>query len=131
MVSKPERKIASPQPTVETARYWEAAAAGRLLVPHCIACGEKHWYPRAHCPFCFGTAIEPREASGDGVIYSYSVMRRAPEPYVIAYVTLAEGPVMLTNIVECDPDRVAIGEAVRLCFKPSEDGQPVPMFRPA
>ena len=40
-------------------------------------------------------------------------MRRAPEPYVIAYVTLAEGPTMLTSLVECDFDALAIGQAVR------------------
>ena len=31
-------------------------------------------------------------------------MRRAAEPYAIAYVTLAEGPTMMTNIVDCDLD---------------------------
>ena len=31
-------------------------------------------------------------------------MRRAPVPYAIAYVTLAEGPTMMTNIVDCDLD---------------------------
>ena len=70
-------------------------------------------------------------ASGQGTIYSYSVMRRAPVPYVVAYVTLAEGPTMITNIVDCAPDAVKIGQAVRVTFKPSDGGPPVPMFTPA
>jgi uncharacterized OB-fold protein len=58
-------------------------------------------------------------------------MRRVPEPYAIAYVTLEEGPTMMTNIVDCDLDAVRIGQAVRVVFKPSEGGPPVPMFAPA
>jgi uncharacterized protein len=71
------------------------------------------------------------EASGQGTIYSYSVFRRAPIPYAIAYVTLAEGPTMMTNIVDCDLDTIRIGQAVRLAFKPTDGGPPVPMFAPA
>ena len=44
-------------------------------------------------------------------------MRRAKEPYAIAYVTLAEGPTMLTNIVDCDLDELRIGQAVAVVFK--------------
>ena len=72
-----------------------------------------------------------REASGRGTIYSYSVMRRAKDPYVIAHVTLAEGPTMLTNIVDCDFDQVRIGQPVTVVFKETENGPPAPMFRPA
>ena len=49
-------------------------------------------------------------------------------PYAIAYVTLAEGPTMMSNIVDCDLDAIRIGQRVRLVFKPAENGQPVPMF---
>jgi uncharacterized OB-fold protein len=58
-------------------------------------------------------------------------MRRAPEPYAIAYVTLEEGSTMLTNIVDCDFNALKVGLEVKLVFKPSEDGLPVPMFTPA
>jgi uncharacterized OB-fold protein len=71
-----------------------------------------------------------QQASGNGVIYTYSVMRRTPTPYAIAYVTLAEGPTMMTNIVDCDLDQIRIGQTVRLVFKESDGGPPVPMFTP-
>ena len=86
------RKIPSPVVTVETQPFWNAARERRFVVPTCTACGKAHWYPRAICPFCGSDKIEWRAASGRGTIYSYSVMRRAKEPYAIAYVTLAEGP---------------------------------------
>ena len=124
------RKIASPVVTVETQAFWDAAREGRFIIPICTACGKAHWYPRAICPFCANYKIEWREASGAGTIYTFSIMRRAKEPYVIAHVTLSEGPTMLTNIVDCDFDKLRIGQPVRVVFEETENGQPVPMFRP-
>ena len=126
-----QRKIAPPPVNPETEHFWEAAGQGKLLYKKCAACGEPHFYPRPHCPFCFSDKVEWQEASGRGTVYTYSVMRRAPVPYAIAYVTLAEGPTMMTNIVDCDLDKIRIGQQVRLVFKQSESGQPVPMFTPA
>ena len=40
------------------------------------------------CPFCSSEKTEWREASGKGEVYSHSTMRRVPEPYALAYVTL-------------------------------------------
>ena len=125
-----ERKIPAPEPNAETKRFWDAAAEGRFVLPKCAACGRTHWYPRALCPFCFSDRIEWQAASGKGTIYSYSVMRRAPVPYAIAYVTLAEGTTMMTNIVDCDFDALKVGQAVNLVFNPSDGGPPVPMFTP-
>lgn len=58
-------------------------------------------------------------------------MRRVPEPYAIAYMTLEEGPTMMTNIVDCDLDAIRIGQPVRVVFTPTDGGPPVPMFTPA
>ena len=126
-----ERTIPGPTPNPETQAFWDAAVQGKLLVKRCTACGELHHYPRAICPFCGSDRTEWTEASGGGTIYSYSVFRRAPIPYAIAYVTLAEGPTMMTNLVDCDLDALRIGQAVRVVFKPTEDGRPVPMFTTA
>src|ERR1700746_1144674 len=119
-----------PPPPVnpETNPCWDAAAQGRLLIKRCTACGELHHYPRAICPFCGSDRTEWTEASGRGTIYSYSVFRRAPIPYAIAYVTLAEGPTMMTNIVDCDLNAIRIGQAVRLAFKPTDGGPAVATF---
>ena len=126
-----ERKLAAPAVAPETAAYWEAAGKGKLLIKKCIWCGELHHYPRSLCPFCFSDKTEWLEASGRGTIYSYSVMRRAPVPYAIAYVTLAEGPRMVTNIVDCDLDKLKVEMPVKVVFKPTEGGPPLPMWTPA
>ena len=126
-----ERKIPAPQPNPETKAFWDGAAQGKLLLKKCQACGQLHYYPRAICPFCGSDRTEWQQASGRGTIYSWSVMRRADVPYAIAYVTLEEGVTMMTNIVDCDLDGIRIGQRVRVVFKPTEGGPPVPAFTPA
>jgi uncharacterized OB-fold protein len=122
--------IPAPNSTPETAPFWEAAAKGKLLVKRCTACGRAHHYPRPHCPFCGSERTEWKDSAGLGVIYSYSVMRRATPPYVIAYVTLDEGPTVMTNLVDCDFDTLRIGQPVRVVWAPTDGGPPVPMFTP-
>ena len=127
-----ERTIPAPaNMNPENKPYFDAAAEGRLLVKKCASCGEFHFHPRAFCPQCFSDKTEWLEAKGTGTIYSCSVLRRgAPVPFALAYVTLAEGVTMLTNIVDCDIDTIRIGDKVKVVFKPSEGGQLVPMFTP-
>ena len=127
-----ERSIANPDIWPDNKEFWAAMKSGKLLVKQCRACNEVHWYPRPLCPFCLSPDTEWREATGGGTIYTFSVNRRVgPVPYVIAYVTLDEGVTMLTNIVDCDFDKIRIGDRVRMVPKPSENGTMVPMFTPA
>ncbi len=131
MLMAQDRKIPAPVVNPENKSFFDAASNGKLLIKKCSACGEHHYYPRAICPHCFSDQTSWTESSGNGTIYSYSVMRRGtPVPYAIAYVTLAEGVTMLTNIVDCDLDAIRIGQAVRVVFKPTEGGAAVPMFVP-
>src|SRR5918995_7010827 len=111
-----QRKIPAPQANPETTAVWDGAVQGKLLLKKCRGCGELDYYPRALCPFCGSDAREWQAAAGTGTIYSYSVMRRAEVPYAIAYVTLDEGVTMMTNLVECDFDALAVGQRVRLVF---------------
>lgn len=123
------RALAAPEPNVETQPFWDAAAEGRLLIKRCAACGEPHYYPRALCPYCLSADTRWEEAAGTGVVYSLSTMRRGKDaPYTLAYVTLDEGPAVLTNL-DGDPDALAIGQRVRVRFASTTDGAPpVPMF---
>ena len=126
-----ERRIPAPTRSPDNEQFWAAAGERRLLIKQCSACAKPHFYPRALCPFCFSSATTWMEASGNAVVYSYTVMRRASPLYVMAFVTLDEGVSMMTNIVDSDPDAVRIGQRVRLTWRDAEDGTPVPMFAPA
>jgi len=123
--------ISAPAVNAETARFWVAAKEHQLLYGYCNACRMPHYYPRTICPFCFSDDTQWKQSSGKATIYTFSVMHRSPTgPYAIAYVTLLEGPSILTNLVGCDFDRIAIGAQVHLVWKQIEgEGiPPVPCF---
>ena len=130
-MSTKQRTIPAPPLNPEIQPFFDAAAQGRLTIKRCAGCRQFHHYPRTLCPFCGSDRTEWVTASGRGTIYSFSVMRRVPVPYAIAYVTLEEGVTMMTNIVDCDLDALRIGQTVHVVFKPTEGGPPVPMFTPA
>jgi uncharacterized OB-fold protein len=56
-------------------------------------------------------------------------MRIARPPYVIAYVTLEEGPTMMTNIVDSDLAAIRVGAPVEVAIRTQPDGDVLPMFR--
>ena len=126
-----DRIFSSPSPNIGDEPYFEAARQGKLAIKYCGDCNRYHHYPRALCPFCHSPKTEWRHSVGRGTIYTYSITRQSgPVPYAIAYVTLDEGPSMMTNIVDCDLDSIRIGQRVCVTFKSSDGGVDVPMFRP-
>ncbi len=124
------RKIPAPRALPESLPFWQAAEQSRLLVKQCEACGATHFYPRDICPFCLSANTHWRDAAGTGTVYSLSTMGRDASAWTLAFVTLDEGVTMMTNLVDCDPRSVAIGQRVKVVFKPSDGGHPVPMFTP-
>lgn len=127
----------NPPVTSDSLPYWEASIEGKLVLPRCNGCAEVIWYPRHFCPSCGTTDVAWFEASGRGTVYSFTVVERGQgrwaehSPYVLAYVELEEGPRVLTNIIDRDPDTIAIGTAVVAAFDPSEDGHGILRFTPA
>ncbi|WP_293365809.1 Zn-ribbon domain-containing OB-fold protein [Phenylobacterium sp.] len=125
------RPIPAPMVSVETKPFWDAAREGRFLIGRCQDCGKAYWYPRKMCPHCLSANTVLEESPGEGVIYTYSVMHRSPTgPYAVGYVTLDEGPAVLTNFVDVAPDGLSIGLRVKVKFQPTEGGPPVPVFAP-
>ena len=121
-----------------TRPYWDGVEEGRLLLQQCGACGASQHYARPVCVRCHSSALEWREASGRGRIYAYSVVRRAPNPafqaivpYVTAIVELEEGPRVFTNVVDADPEALAVGQPVTAVFREGPEGLRLPYFRPA
>lgn len=123
-----------------TRPYWDAAARDRLLLRRCRAagCGAVHHYPREFCPRCWGEDVVWTESSGRATLYTWSVvhMNDLPPfgerlPYVAAVVDLAEGPRMMTEIVECPESALRIGMGLRVRFRPiPETALKAPVFGP-
>lgn len=115
----------------ETREFWAAAAEGRLLLKTCEDCGRAHWYPRIVCPLCGSGRVGWRPASGRGTLHAFSAPARAEPPYVLAYVTLEEGPMLMTNVVDARPEDLRIGQAVSVRFRAAPEGRMLPFFAPA
>jgi uncharacterized OB-fold protein len=125
-----------PGPDHVTESFWSAAAHDQLLIQRCRECRRTQHYPRAMCRSCAGV-VEWESASGNGTVYTFSVVRQnrsAPfdtlVPYVVAMVDLDEDARMMGNIVHCPPDAVHIGMAVTVCFEDLGDGLRLPQWRP-
>ena len=121
-------------PDAESEPYWKAVNEGRLTVQRCTVCGACQLYPRWRCLRCRGQ-VEWIDAAGGGTVYSFTVIRqnfsrsfRHLIPYVVALVDLDEGARLMTNIVGCGPDDVAVGAAVRVRFEPVSEDAALPLF---
>ncbi len=125
-----EDAIRAPLRTPETEAFWDAASNKQLLYGDCRECGKPHYYPRRICPICFSTRVEWTESSGRATLYAFSLFRKGSPPYVSAWVTLDEGVAVLTNITDCDAGSLRIGDRVEVVFRPADDGQLTPLFRP-
>lgn len=113
--------------------WFAAANEGRLLLQRCTSCGHHQFYPRIVCTRCSAPEPEWVEASGKGVVASFTVVRHAVSgayaaPYVVALVDLSEGPRMMSNIIACEPGDVRIGHAVQVCFEQWDDDVALPVF---
>ncbi|MBT2440835.1 Zn-ribbon domain-containing OB-fold protein [Streptomyces sp. ISL-36] len=122
-----------------TRPYWEAAGEGRLLLRRCAACGRAHHYPREFCPFCWSEDVAWETASGRATLYTWSVVHRNDlppfgerVPYVAAVVDLAEGPRMMTEVVDAPEADLRIGMELEVGFRPEgpEGDVMVPVFGP-
>jgi len=127
-----DRELPAPAITPENKPYFDGTARGVFMLKYCDACERFHHYPRAICPHCFSDRTRWVEARGTGTIYTFSVLRLGtPTPFALAYVQLDEGPRVMTNLVDCDLDALAIGMRVRMVCKPATDGTMIVMFTPA
>jgi uncharacterized OB-fold protein len=133
----PEYTGPIPLPTPESRPFWEAARRHELQLPRCGACGVLHYYPRAACPSCLSPNLAWERVSGRATLHTFTVVHRGqkgfpvPTPYVLAVVELAEGPRMMTTLVDVDPKAVRIGMPVEVTFRDVSDTIALPLFKPA
>lgn len=112
--------------------FWQGAAQGQLLLRHCNACQQPHWYPRPICPLCGHRETRFKPAAGHGTIYSLTRLRaKDAAPQCLAYITLDEGVTLLSQVIETDGAPAQIGQRVALTFQPGRDGRQLPVFHPA
>ena len=108
-------------------------AEGRFMIQRSTSTGAYVFYPRPFVPGSAETDLEWVEASGEGVVYSTTVNRRSPDKggsFNVALIDLAEGPRMMSRVVEVAPEEVAIGMKVRAKVE-ALNGAPAVVWVPA
>lgn len=127
-------------PTIEGENIaaWAAAREHRLVIAQCGNCGKRHHYPRPHCPTCWSSDVSLVEASGNATVYTYSTvyMNDLPPfdeqlPYITAAVDLAEGPRLVTRLIDVAEEDLAIGMPVEAVFVDLDDQTSIVHFRPS
>jgi uncharacterized OB-fold protein len=134
--ARPPRPI--PEVDAQLAPYFAAAKDGRLVVQRCGGCGLLRFPPRELCSGCLAIAFEWVPVSGRGEVFSYNVMHQiyhpafaSEVPYAVVVVKLAEGPKMISNLVDCPVGEIRIGMPVAVVFEAASETVTLPKFRRA
>ena len=136
MTQRPQPRFPEP----DTQPFWDATRENKLMYQVCNGCSGVIFYPRAHCPSCGGLENTWKESTGNGTVYTYSVVTQSRHPafkdlgpYAVAYVDLDEGFRLMTNIVNVkDPIHdISCGMKVKVFWHKQGDGEiSLPMFEP-
>ena len=104
----------------------------------CEDCATFRWCPGPLCPACASENYEWKPLSGRGKINTWTVVTHAVHPaaaekipYVVVLVELEEqrGLTMISNLVDCDIDTIAVDQPVRVDFTVHPNGQKLPVFK--
>ncbi len=137
MVAEYSKPLPNPLHHEASLPFWEGAARGELMMPHCKMCDRLFFYPREVCPVCLSANIDWMTVSGRGRVYSFTIIHqpahpafREDTPYVYAIIQLDEGPRMISNLVECATDDARIGMPVVAVFDAVTPEVTLVKFRP-
>ncbi len=129
-----------PAASAETVGWWEAAADHPLVVQCCTDCGQTRHPPGPVCPRCRSMAAQWMALPGTGTVYTFTIVRQAfiaslqdKLPYVVVVVELdgAGGARLVSNLVDAEPEEVAVGLPVEVVWEDMGPELALPRFRPA
>lgn len=133
-MSAPGRPL--PAVTPENEFFWTAGADGVLRLQNCLDCAALIHPPQPVCRYCRSTNMGVRDVSGRATLAGFTVNHRfslpgLPAPYVVGQVAIDEDPRvrLTTTIIDCDPERLELGQQVEVSFEHVEDVW-LPLFRP-
>ena len=112
--------------------YQEALKAGTFRIQLCGACGKHVFYPRVVCSHCGSPELSWVAPSGNGTVYSTTVVRRKPDDggdLNVALIDLEEGVRMMSRVEGVAPAAVKIGMQVKAQIITHKE-QPLVVFAP-
>lgn len=123
-----------PRPTPLSKPHWDGCKEGKLRVQKCADCAAYTFIPAPCCSSCLSENLEWVDSSGQGVLYSYTLVHRPQQPsfevpYIVAVVELEEGWHMLSNLKDVAPEEVEIGMPLEVIFEERSPEITLPLFR--
>lgn len=127
-----------PEPTAQTAPYFDGAKDGKLRLQRCNACSAWAFPLKTICQQCGSSDMRWEDASGRGVLYSHAQLQRVYHPrhegrlpITLAQIDTDEGVRIWSNLIEADDIDVKVGLRVEVAFETFPDGGVIPVFKPA
>lgn len=123
-----------PEANEDSREFWEGVKFHRIMAQKCSHCGVLRFFPKHLCPHCLSDQFQWTPCSGNGQIYSFTNIYRAPikafagqEPYTIALIDLDKG-IRIMSRVQGDPNAMAIGKRVKALFEDLSPEVSIPLF---
>jgi uncharacterized OB-fold protein len=130
------RDLPHPVPNPDNAGFWEACGRGELRLQRCTSCRSWRHPPRPMCPDCGSLDFAWEQASGRGVVHTFTIVHRPTlqvfedrVPYNVVAVQLEEGIYMVSNLVDCALADIRIGMSVEVVFEPLTGEIALPKFK--
>jgi uncharacterized OB-fold protein len=116
--------------------WWEGLDEGRLLIQQCNECTTLRHPPRPMCGKCQSTNWGSIEASGKGVVHSFTILHHPMVPGYefpcpVALIDLEEGTRLVANVRGCKPEDIHIDMKVECMFEDTDENMKLPFFYPA
>jgi uncharacterized OB-fold protein len=114
--------------------YWQGVREGKLLIQRCPLTCRYQWYPRAHS--IYAPQVEPEwvQASGQGSVFTWSVIHRGngtrATPYICAVIDLDEGVLFTSTLRDVEEEDVRAGLRVQVDFEEAGPDLVLPVFKP-
>lgn len=105
--------------------YWKSLPQRyKLIGRKCVECGKILFPPRNFCDACGGKNFSDFRLSGEGEVITNTIIARGAAPpefidlqkktgsFAVVIVKLSEGPTIIAQMTDCNPNDVAIGMKV-------------------
>ncbi len=115
-----------PPPLPHERAFWTYCGLRELRIQQCTDCGRFRHPPQPTCACCRSSSSTWTPVSGNGVVYTYTIVRQAVEPalresvpYNVAIVLLddADDVRLTSNVIDAAPDEICIGLRVALVWE--------------
>lgn len=135
-----ETAHAKPLPAMEglAKEFYEYCRRRELRFQRCGDCGAWRHVPREMCAACGSWRWEWAPSSGRGTVFTWTVVARAlhpafqnDAPYAPVVIEMDEGVRLLSQVVDCAPNELAIGMPVEVVFEDVTAEVTLPKFRRA